>query len=262
MSRMPIIFVGHGSPMNAIEDNDYTRGWQSMSGRIPKPEAILCVSAHWYTKGTRLMNEEKPKTIYDMYGFPRKLYEVTYNSPGSPFLAERVKEMITRESTYDNSWGIDHGTWAVLVHMYPQRDIPVFQISIDYDAPPPVHYRIGQEISSLRDQGVLILGSGNIVHNLRLVDWHRPNEGFDWAYEFDEYIYENILNRRHEDIVNYQRAGVSARLAVPTPDHFYPLLYVLGASDEKDTVSVYNKSGELGSLTMTSYIWESKETKN
>jgi 4,5-DOPA dioxygenase extradiol len=256
MSKMPVLFVGHGSPMNAIEDNEYSRTWRAIAERMPKPEVILSISAHWYTHGTKIMNEANPKTIYDMYGFPRELYEITYNTPGSPVIARVSKELISRETQYDNSWGIDHGTWSVLVHMYPDRDVPVFQISIDADAPPEAHYAISKELSTLRKQGVLIFGSGNIVHNLRLVDWHKANKGFDWAYEFDDYIYENILNKKHENILRYNDFGHSARLAVPTPDHFYPLLYTLGASDKDDKISVYNKSCELGSLTMTSYLWE------
>lgn len=256
MSKMPVLFVGHGSPMNAIEDNNYSRAWKYIAERIPKPEVILSVSAHWYTKGTRIMNEENPKTIHDFYGFPRELYEVSYNAAGSPQMAEVVKGLISRETEYDNSWGIDHGTWSILIHMYPDRDVPVFQISIDAGAPPEEHYKIGKELKALREQGVLIFASGNIVHNLRLVDWHQVNKGFDWAYEFDEYIYDNILEKNHDKILKYNELGNIARLAVPTPDHFYPLLYTLGASDEDDKISVYNKSCELGSLTMTAYLWE------
>jgi len=256
MTRMPALFVGHGSPMNAIEDNLYTRTWRSLAERIPRPEAILSFSAHWYTKGTRIIGQENQKTIHDMYGFPRKLYEVDYDTPGSPGLAKLSKGLITRETTYDDSWGIDHGTWSVLVHMYPNRDIPVLQISIDAYAPPATHYKIGQELGALREKGVLLFGTGNVVHNLRLVDWNMAGEGFGWACEFDEHIYDCITKGKHDDVINYSRAGDAAELAVPAPDHFYPLLYVLGASDAGDKVSVYNKSGELGSLTMTSYLWE------
>lgn len=256
MSKMPVLFVGHGSPMNAIEDNDYTRTWSRIAEHIPKPEVILSVSAHWYTKGTRIMNQENPETIYDMYGFPKELYEISYNTAGSPGIAKASKELISRATKYDTSWGIDHGTWSVLVHMYPDRNIPVFQISIDADAPAAAHYKIGKEISPLRERGVLILGSGNVVHNLRLVDWHKASKGFDWAYAFDDYIYENIMKKNHNNIIEFTRAGDIAKLAVPTADHFYPLLYALGASDETDKVSVYNKSCELGSLTMTCYLFE------
>ena len=256
MSKIPVVFVGHGSPMNAIEDNEYSRTWKDIGRRIPRPEVILSISAHWYTKGTKIQKEEKPETIYDMYGFPKELYEIVYNVPGSPGIAKISKDLISKESEYDNSWGIDHGTWSVLVHMYPERDIPVFQISIDAQAPAESHYKIGKELKSLREKGVLIFGTGNVVHNLRLVDWHKGSKGFDWAYEFDEYIYENIINNNHEKILKYNELGDVAKLSVPTPDHFYPLLYTLGAVDEEDKVSTFNKSCELGSLTMTGYIWE------
>ena len=255
MLPMPMIFVGHGSPMNAIEDNAYTRSWREMAERIPKPTSIVSISAHWYTKGTKIMNEKNPKTIYDMYGFPRELYEIVYNTPGSPETAEASKALISRETSYNNSWGIDHGTWSVLVHMYPESDIPVFQISIDAYAPPEAHYRIGRELRSLREQGVLILGSGNIVHNLRLADWDMDDVGFDWAYEFDGSIHDSIMKKDHEKILKYEELGSLAKLAVPITDHFYPLLYALGASDEGDSISVYNRSCVLGSVMMTAYIW-------
>lgn len=202
------------------------------------------------------MNEESPKTIYDMYGFPKELYEIVYSPLGCPDMAKQVRELISKESVYDNSWGIDHGTWSVLLHMYPDRDIPVFQISIDAYAPPEAHYRMGQELKGLRDKGVLIFCTGNIVHNLRLVDWHMGSKGFDWAYEYDDFIYENIISRNHLNILKYNELSDAAKYAVPTPDHFYPLLYALGAADEKCKVSVFNKSCELGSLTMTGYLWE------
>jgi 4,5-DOPA dioxygenase extradiol len=202
------------------------------------------------------MNEEKPKTIHDMYGFPPELYQVSYAVEGSPLIAELAKMLISKETEYDHSWGIDHGTWSVLVHMFPKRDIPVFQISIDAGAPPEAHYKIGQELKALREQGVLIFGTGNIVHNLRLVDWSKKGTGFAWAYEFDEYIYRNILAKNHDNIVKFDQLGNTSRLAVPTPDHFYPLLYVLGAVDKNDKVNVFNRSCELGSLSMTAYLWE------
>lgn len=253
---MPVIFVGHGSPMNAIEDNEYSRTWKEIAKRIPKPEVIISISAHWFTKATKIMNEEAPETIYDMYGFPKKLYEMVYDAPGSPVFAKAVKDLISKETAYDNSWGIDHGSWSVLVHMYPDRNIPVFQISLDAYAPPQAHYQIGQELKSLREKGALIFGTGNIVHNLRLVDWHMGSKGFDWAYEFDDFIYDNIINKNHNNILKYNEKSDAAQYAVPTPDHFYPLLYVLGASEAEDKVTVFNKSCELGSLTMTGYIWE------
>lgn len=255
MSKMPMLFVGHGSPMNAIEDNRYTRGWKEIAEQIPKPESIISISAHWYTKGTKIMNEENPKTIHDMYGFPKELYEIFYKAQGNRELAGKVKNLISKQSAFDNSWGIDHGTWSVLVHMYPERNIPVFQISIDAAAPPEVHYQIGKELKSLRNQGVLLFGSGNIVHNLGLIDWGIEDKGFEWAYQFDDYIKESIINRNHETVINYLHLEKTAKLAVPTPEHFYPILYILGASDEEDKISVYNNSCMLGSLSMTSYLF-------
>ncbi len=256
MTRMPVLFIGHGSPMNAIEDNEYSKTWKTIAERIAKLKAIVSISAHWFVKGSKIINEEYPKTIYDMYGFPKELYEIVYDSPGSPEIANISKGLISKETEYDNSWGIDHGTWSVLVHMYPDRDIPVFQISIDAYASPEEHYRIGKELSALREMGILIFASGNIVHNLRLVDWHLGSKGYDWAYKFDDFIHENIINKNHKNILEYKKLGDVAVLAVPTTDHFYPLLYALGASGENDKVSVFNKSCELGSLTMTSYLWE------
>lgn len=256
MSTMPVIFIGHGSPMNAIEDNEYSRSWKEIAKKIPKPKAIVAISAHWYTKGIKIMNEDGPKTIYDMYGFPKELYEIKYSPPGNPVLASKVKELISKKSNFDNSWGIDHGTWSVLVHMYPERDIPVFQLSIDATAPPEVHYEIGKELKSLRDEGVLLFGSGNIVHNLRLIQWNMEDKGFDWAYEFDDYVKDNILKLNHQNIINYQGLGDKARLSVPIPDHYYPILYILGASNEDDKISVYNNKCMMGSLSMTSYLFE------
>lgn len=255
MPSMPMMFVGHGSPMNAIEDNPYTRSWREMAESIPKPTSIVSISAHWYTKGTKIMNEENPKTIYDMYGFPKELYEVLYHAPGNPKLAVAAKNLISKQSAFDNSWGIDHGTWSVLVHMYPEREVPVFQISIDASAPPEVHYQIGKDLKSLRHQGVLLFGTGNIVHNLGMVDWGMKDSGFDWAYQFDDFVKENIENRNHEKILHYLSLGGAARLAVPMPDHFNPILYILGASDEEDQVSIYNNSCTMGSLSMTSYLF-------
>lgn len=256
MERMPAIFIGHGSPMNAIEENEFTDNWKNIAKNIPTPKAIVSISAHWFTKGTKIMNEESPKTIYDMYGFPKELYEIIYDCPGNPALANECKQNISTDSEYDNTWGIDHGTWSVLVHMYPDRDIPVFQISIDATAPPEVHYQIGQELKFLREKGVLLFGTGNITHNLRMVDFSMGNTGFSWAHEFDNAIKEDILNKKYDNVVNYMRHGEIARLAVPTTDHFYPILYILGATYDDDKVSVHNDSCVLGSLSMTSYVFE------
>ncbi|NTW70933.1 MAG: 4,5-DOPA dioxygenase extradiol [Eubacteriaceae bacterium] len=252
---MPVLFVGHGSPMNTIEDNEYTRTWKEIAKTIPKPKAILAVSAHWYTKGTRIMNEATPKMIYDMYGFPEALYKVVYHAPGSPEFAGKSKELISKDTVFDNSWGFDHGTYSVLCQMYPSQDIPVFQISVDGLSPGETHFEIGTQLRSLREQGVLIFGSGNIVHNLRSVDFNNA-KGFDWAYDFDDKIKNSILDRDFSTAVHYESIGDSARHAVPTPDHYFPLLYVLGASDESDKVSIYNNSCTMGSLSMTSYLFE------
>ncbi len=253
MQRMPVVFIGHGTPMNAIEDNKHTKEWENMAKQIPKPEAILVVSAHWYTNGTRITDSLNPKMVYDMYGFPKELYEIVYDCPGAPQIAHESKNLITKDTTIDNTWGIDHGAWSVLVKMYPNRDIPVVQLSVDKSAPPKDHYEIGKQLSSLRDEGVLILGSGNVVHNLGAIDWS-SDAGFDWADEFDNYIKDNILLKEYSNAVNYKMAGECANRSVPTPDHFYPLLYVLGACDENDQVNVYNNENTMGSLSMTSYL--------
>lgn len=252
--KMPVLFIGHGSPMNAIEDNDYTRNWLSIARRIPKPKAILSISAHWYTQGSRVNDEFHPKTVYDMYGFPRALYQVQYDADGSTEIAHLAKKLISHDVLVDNSWGIDHGTWSVLCRMYPEADVPVFQLSVDGYAGPEVHFQIGREIRPLRDNGVLILGSGNVVHNLSEVSWNMKG-GYSWADEFDRYIKDKIFKKQYEDVIQYEKAGRSSRLAFTTPDHFYPLLYVLGASESSDELSVFNDSCTMGSLSMTSYLF-------
>lgn len=256
MNKMPVLFIGHGSPMNAIEENQFVDEWKALGDRLPRPEAILSVSAHWFTHDTRVMTSETVKTIYDMYGFPKELYEIIYNAKGSPHFAKKAKDLISRNVTEDNSWGYDHGTWSVLHRMYPEAEIPVFQLSVDRNASMEDHYRIGQELKQLREQGVLIFGSGNVVHNLGRVNWNMENQGFSWAEEFDNYIYENILEGNDDHVIDYQKAGSAATLSVPTTDHYAPLLYVLGAADRGDKITTFNKSPVLGSLTMTSYLFE------
>ena len=252
---MPVLFVGHGSPMNAIEDNMYTQAWAKIARQIPKPTAILAVSAHWYTNGIKITDADRPKTVYDMYGFPEELYQVTYNPPGSPDLARLVKGMIGREVQVDNTWGLDHGAWSVLCRMYPAADIPVFQLSVDRMLTPEQHFRIGQEISALREQGVLILGSGNVVHNLARINWHMTG-GYAWADEFDCYIQEHISSRQYQAVMKYRLAGQCASLAFTSADHFYPLFYVLGASKTADVLEIFNQSCVLGSLSMTCYLFQ------
>ena len=253
--RMPVLFVGHGSPMNAIEDNVYTKGWVKIAKAIPRPEAILAVSAHWYTSGTRVMDDPLPKMIYDMYGFPKALYEVKYPAAGSPAMAHLTFDLISRDVKIDNSWGLDHGTWSVLSRMYPEADIPVYQLSVDHDAKADVHYKIGQELRALRNAGVLILASGNIVHNLSRIAWDMEG-GFPWAVEFDTYIKEKILSRKNEDVVQFEKAGKASEMAVSTPDHFFPLLYALGASDSDDGITVFNEACMMGSMSMTGYLFK------
>lgn len=254
-AKMPALFVGHGSPMNAIEDNIYTSNWMKIAGRIPRPEAILSVSAHWYTSGTRIMDEARPRMIYDMYGFPEELYRIEYKAKGSPELAHLTKELIGRTVTIDNGWGYDHGTWSVLHRMYPEADIPLYQLSVDYNADAGTHFRIGREIGALREKGVLILGSGNVVHNLSRINWGMEG-GYPWAVEFDNYIKDKIMSRQYQDAVHYEKAGKASESAFYTPDHFYPLLYVLGAAVEDDRVSVFNDSCMMGSMSMTCYLFE------
>ncbi len=253
--KMPVLFVGHGSPMNAIENNEYTKEWEALGEKLPRPEAILSVSAHWFTKGTRVSDEEQPETIYDMYGFPQPLYEIVYAAKGSPEFAHKAKELIGSSVSIDNSWGLDHGTWSVLHRMYPKADIPVFQLSVDRDASPQQHFDMGSRLKSLRSEGVLIFGSGNIVHNLSRLDWN-SERGYDWAEEFDGYIKRNIVDKDFVGVINYENAGKPAALAFNTLDHYAPLLYVLGASEQVDEVSVFNDSCVMGAISMTSYLFE------
>ena len=252
--KAPVLFVGHGSPMNAIEDNEFTRSWQKIADSIPRPTAILAVSAHWYTAGSRTSDAETPELIYDMYGFPDALYQVKYPVPGAPELARMTQTLLQRNVELDTDWGIDHGTWSVLCKMYPEANIPVYQLSVDHQANAEAHFQMGQQLRSLREQGVLIFGSGNVVHNLARLDWENRG-GYPWAVAFDGYIKEKILAREYESVIHYKKAGSSAALAFSRPDHFYPLLYALGAAEESDTISVYNDACTLGSISMTSYLF-------
>lgn len=246
------MFVGHGSPMNAITDNPYKNNWIKV-GQVLKPKAIICVSAHWYTNGTYVDPVEAPEQIYDMYGFPPELYQVKYPVKGSPGLAQRVKDLIGPDCQSNTDWGIDHGTWSVLKWMFPLADIPVIQLSIDGTKPAAFHYQLGEKLAPLRDEGILIIGSGNIVHNLRRIGWDMT-DGYPWAVEFDGAIKQAIIDRQFDKIIDYQSNKELAQLAVPTPDHFYPLLYVLGASKAGDQPFIFNDSCELGSMSMTSYL--------
>lgn len=254
-AKMPVLFLGHGSPMNAIEENEFVIGFRNIAKTIPKPNAILCISAHWETKGTFVTAMENPKTIHDFGGFPKELFAVQYPAPGSPDLAKETKSLITKsEVGLDDKWGLDHGAWSVIKHLYPNADIPVIQMSIDYTQTPQYHYELSQQIKSLREKGVLIIGSGNMVHNLRMVAWKQLNEnfGFDWALEANEKMKKHILNGDHKPLIDFRSQGKSFDLAIPTPEHYLPLLYSLALKDQKDEISLFNDKAVAGSLTMTS----------
>ncbi len=258
--QMPVLFIGHGSPMNAIEDNEFSKKWSQLGKTIPKPNAILCISAHWETKGTFLTAMPNPKTIHDFGGFPPALFDVQYPATGSPELAELTKNIIKKtEAGLDEKWGLDHGCWSILKHIYPKADVPVIQMSLDFTKAPLYHYELGKELAALRNKGVLIIGSGNMVHNLGLIAWDKmktPEYGYDWAIEANEKMKEFILNNNHAALINYKSQGKAFDLAIPSPDHYLPLLYTLALKEESEKVNLFNDKALLGSLTMTSLIIE------
>jgi 4,5-DOPA dioxygenase extradiol len=253
---MPVLFLGHGSPMNAIEENEFVTGWRNIGKTIPKPNAILCISAHWETRGTFVTAMEKPGTIHDFGGFPTELYEVQYPAPGSPELAKETKTLIKKaEVGLDDKWGLDHGCWSVVKHLYPDADIRVIQLSLDYLQSPQYHYDLSKELSSLRRKGVLIIGSGNMVHNLGMVSWDKmeePGYGYDWAIEANEKMKKFILSNDHKSLINYKLQGSAFNLAIPTPEHYLPLLYSLALKEENESIEIINDKAVAGSLTMTS----------
>jgi 4,5-DOPA dioxygenase extradiol len=255
-SQHPVLFIGHGSPMNGIEDNEFSRNWTKFGKEIPKPKAVLVISAHWLTNGTKVTAMENPKTIHDFGGFPQALFDVQYPAKGSPELAKETANLI--HSTHvdlDHEWGLDHGTWTIIRHMYPNADIPVLQLSIDYSKPPQYHFDLAKQLKALRKKGVLIVGSGNMVHNLRMVAWDKlqePEYGFDWAIEMNNVFKEKIGNRDFQALINYEKLNAAAKLAIPTPDHYYPLLYTIALQDDKEELSFFNDKAVGGSLTMTS----------
>lgn len=252
---MPVLFIGHGSPMNGIGNNDFTSYWKKLATEIPEPKAVLVVSAHWLTRGTKITAMDFPKTIHDFGGFPKELYEVNYPAPGDPQLASETRSLIqTTDVELDHDWGFDHGTWTIVRHMYPEANIPVLQLSIDYSKGPQYHYDLARELHALRKKGVLIFGSGNMVHNLRMVAWDKLDEsfGFDWALKMNDKFRELIGNGDHQQLIHYEKLGKEAMLAVPTPDHYLPLMYTLGLRHEKDNISFFNDKAVAGSLTMTS----------
>jgi 4,5-DOPA dioxygenase extradiol len=248
---MPLLFIGHGNPMNAIEDNEFSLAWTEVARSLPKPKAVLCVSAHWETEGTRITAMEKPKTIHDFSGFPPALFEKRYPAPGSPELA-RITQKMMREAhvELDSEWGLDHGAWSVLCQMYTKADVPVVQLSLDQRKQPASHYELGRELRGLRKKGVLIIGSGNMVHNLREMAWE--DKAYDWALEFDAKMKDLILAGDHKAMIDYSKLGQYARLAVPTLEHHLPLLYVLGVQDKADSVTLFADKVTLGSMSMRS----------
>jgi 4,5-DOPA dioxygenase extradiol len=254
--KMPVLFLGHGNPMNAIEENQFVHGFRKIAKTIPKPETILCISAHWYTKGTKVTAMELPRTIHDFGGFPNQLYEVQYPAKGNPSLATRTKKLLNPALVeLDEKWGLDHGAWSVIKHLYPKADVPVIQLSIDYTQPTAYHFSLAQKLTSLRNKGVLIIGSGNIIHNLSLIDFqnfNKDNYGYDWAIEAHETINTYLMDGNIEALIAYQKQGKAIQLAIPTPDHYLPLIYTLGLQQNGDSISLFNDKLVAGSLSMTS----------
>lgn len=255
--RMPALFIGHGSPMNAIEDNEFVRGMIEQGKKLSKPKAIVVVSAHWETNGTFVTAMENPRTIHDFGGFPKELYEQQYPAPGSPELAAEISKLVKPENTVglDHKWGLDHGAWTVVKHLFPNADIPVIQLSIDYNKEPSYHYELAKQLTKLRDKGILIVGSGNIVHNLRKVAWAKMNEnyGYDWALEMNENVKKWVLNENHQELINFRKQGQAFDLSIPTPEHYLPLLYTMGVKDKNESVSLFNDKYVGGSISMTSF---------
>ncbi|MBU3128772.1 4,5-DOPA dioxygenase extradiol [Clostridium tagluense] len=251
--KMPVLFIGHGSPMNAILNNSYTEAICKSIENIPKPEAILVISAHWETDGTCITASDSPKQIYDFYGFPEELYNIKYNPTGAKKYAEMVAtELADSNIMLTEKWGLDHGAWSVLAHMYPKADIPVFQMSLNRLGDANYHYNLGKKLSVLREKGILIIGSGDIVHNLRIMNYEMNAKPFDWASEFDNYISEAIVSRMHDNIIHYEKFGKSAELSVPTKEHYLPLLYIAGLQEESDEVNFIYKGIQHSSMSMTS----------
>jgi 4,5-DOPA dioxygenase extradiol len=253
---MPVLFIGHGSPMNGIEDNEFSQRWTKIAKEIPTPAAVLVVSAHWFSKGTKVTAMEFPETIHDFGGFPQELFNVQYQAPGSNIIAKETAALIHSTTVeLDHDWGLDHGTWTIIRHMYPDASIPVLQLSIDYTKGPKYHYDLAEELYDLRKKGILIVGSGNMVHNLRMMAWDKINQpgfGYDWALQINDKFKELISTGNHQPLINYESLGREAMLAIPTPEHYLPLLYTLGLKGSKDGISFFNDKAVAGSLTMTS----------
>ena len=250
---MPAVFFGHGNPMNAIGDNVWTRGWAAIGSELPKPTAVLCISAHWYVPVVAVTAMERPRTIHDFGGFPRELFEFRYPAPGSPELAARVKDLLGDDTLMDGEhWGLDHGTWSVLCHVFPDADVPVAQLSIDETQPAEWHYAKAKRLTPLRDENVLVIGSGNLVHNLHTYAWgNSAREPFDWALRFDKEARDLIAKNEHQPLVNYESLGKDALLSAPTPDHYLPLIYILGLQQQDDEISFPVDGFDGGSVSMT-----------
>lgn len=254
-NKMPVLFIGHGSPINGIEDNEFSLRWKALAKNIPQPKAVLCISAHWLTKGTFVTAMNQPRTIHDFGGFPKALYDVQYPAPGNPDLAKETKQLIKSTTIgLDHEWGLDHGTWTVIRHMYPEATIPVLQLSIDYSKPAQYHYDLAKELAELRKKGVLIVGSGNMVHNLGMVAFDKIESGYgyDWAIEMNDVFKKKISAGDHKALINYESLSKSAKLAIPTPDHYYPLIYSLAFQEKNEEAQFFNDKAVGGSITMTS----------
>lgn len=254
--KMPVLFLGHGNPLNAIEENQFVEGFRNIAKTIPRPETIICISAHWYTKGTKVTTMEFPKTIHYFWGFPKQLYEVQYPASGNPSLANKTKKLLNPTLVeLDKKWGLDHGAWSVIKHLYPKADVPVIQLSIDYTRTADHHYTLAQKLTSLRNKGVLIIGSGNIIHNLGLTDFQnfdKDDYGYDWAIEARDKVNSYLMDENFKALIDYQKQGKALQLAVPTPDHFLPMIYTLGLKRKNDRITLFNDKLVAGSLSMTS----------
>ena len=252
--NMPVLFVGHGSPMNAIEDNEFSKAWKQIGNALPIPKSILCISAHWETDGTFVTVMENPRTIYDFYGFPPELYKIKYSAPGNPGLAEEIKDIVKYTKVENNyNWGLDHGCWSVIRNMYREADVPVIQLSIDRTKQPSWHYELSNDLKALRKKGVLIVGSGNIVHNLRLYDFYNTDRSYDWALELNKTLKTLISQRNFNDLINFPVEGKNASLAIPTNEHYLPMLYSLGLTENNENIEFFNDK-VLSSISMTSFI--------
>ena len=251
---MPVLFVGHGNPMNAIADNEFARTWREVGATLPRPRAVLCVSAHWETRGTFVTAMDRPPTIHDFGGFPTALYEVQYPAPGSPAVAEQTVQAVKSIKVgLDMEWGLDHGCWSVLSHLFPEADVPILQLSLDHTKPAEWHYKLAGELSALRRRGVMVIGSGNIVHNLRMVDWEHPDQGYDWALKADALVTRHIIDGDHRPLLHVETLAAEMQRAVPTPEHYLPMLYALALQEKDEPVHFFNRKVTMGSLSMTSF---------